>query len=210
MKLDIKRSAMMLFSDPADHYSHRVRIVLAEKGIGVDTIDVKPDAIPEELYEINPYGSLPTFLDRDLVLYNSNIIIEYLDERFPHPPLLPVYPIARARSRLYLHRVEHDWSSRVDLLKAGKGRKTVLARAHAELCESVVNAAPIFMDKTFFMSDTFSLVDCCVAPILWRMDLMNIKLPARQTRGIRRYMKEVFNRESFLRSLTDDEQDMHT
>ncbi len=210
MNLDIRRSATMLFSDPADHYSHRVRMVLAEKGISVDTVDVKPSAVPEELYEINPYGSLPTLLDRDLVLYNSSVIMEYLDERFPHPPLLPVYPIARGRSRLLLFRVEHDWASKVDLLKAGKGRKTVLARTHAELRESIINAAPIFMDKTFFMSDEFSLVDCCVAPILWRIDLMKIKLPVRQTRGIHRYMKEVFNRESFLRSLTDDEQDMHT
>ena len=149
MNLDIRHSATMLFSDPADHYSHRVRMVLAEKGISVDTVDVKPSAVPEELYEINPYGSVPTLLDRDLVLYNSSVIMEYLDERFPHPPLLPVYPIARGRSRLLLFRVEHDWASKVDLLKAGKGRKTVLARTHAELRESIINAAPIFMDKTF-------------------------------------------------------------
>lgn len=96
MSVVSKRTSMTLFSDAADHYSHRVRMVLAEKGVTVDVVDVDPGNKPDELGELNPYNSLPTLLDRDLVLYESVVIMEYLDERFPHPPLLPVYPVARA------------------------------------------------------------------------------------------------------------------
>src|SRR5210317_1638810 len=109
-----KRSSMTFFSDGNDHYSHRVRIVLAEKGVTVDIIDVDATNKPAELADLNPYNSLPTLLDRDLVLYESKIMMEYLDERFPHPPLLPVYPVARADSRLYIHRIEKDWCSLLD------------------------------------------------------------------------------------------------
>ena len=110
MSLVTKRSTMTFFSDPTDHMSHRVRIVLAEKGVTVDIVDCDPDDIPEEVSEINPYNNLPTLLDRDLVLYEPNIMMEYLDERFPHPPLLPVYPVARANARMFLHRIENEWT----------------------------------------------------------------------------------------------------
>jgi RNA polymerase-associated protein len=113
-----KRSSMTYFSDGADHYSHRVRIVLAEKGVTVDLLDINPNNKPEELADLNPYNSLPTLLDRDLVLYESKVMMEYLDERFPHPPLLPVYPVARALSRLWVHRIEREWSPLVDTLVA--------------------------------------------------------------------------------------------
>ena len=116
-----KRTSMTLFSDPRDHYSHRVRMVLAEKGVTVDIVDVVGGKIPEDLAEVNPYNTLPTLADRDLVLYESNVIMEYLDERFPHPPLLPVYPVQRALSRLWITRVEKEWSSKLDLLMLGKG-----------------------------------------------------------------------------------------
>src|SRR5690625_6363103 len=106
-----KRSSMTLFSDARDHYSHRVRIVLAEKGASVDVVDVDPKNKPEELADLNPYNNLPTLVDRDLSLYESKVIMEYLDERFPNPPLLPVYPVARAHSRLWMYRLERDWRS---------------------------------------------------------------------------------------------------
>ncbi len=208
MSVVTKRSLMTFFSDPRDHYSHRVRMVLAEKGVAVDIVEVDPNNTPEDLAEINPYNSVPTLLDRDLVLYESTVIMEYLDERFPHPPLLPVYPVARAQSRLLIHRIEKDWSGRVDLLMAGKGRETVLDKARNELRESIIGIAPIFDETLFFMSDEFTLVDCCVTPILWRLPALGIKLPERSTRPMQKYMQKMFERDSFRASLTEPELEM--
>ncbi|TDJ22924.1 MAG: stringent starvation protein A [Gammaproteobacteria bacterium] len=208
MSVVTKRSLMTFFSDPRDHYSHRVRMVLAEKGVAVDIVEVDPSNMPEDLATINPYNSVPTLLDRELVLYESTVIMEYLDERFPHPPLLPVYPVARAQSRLFIHRIEKDWSGRVDLLMAGKGRETVRDKARNELRESIVSIAPIFDEVLFFMNDEFTLVDCCVAPILWRLNVLDIKLPERSTRPMQKYMQKMFERDSFRASLTESELEM--
>ncbi len=209
MSIVAKRSSSMtLFSDARDHYSHRVRMVLAEKGVTVDIVDVDPDKKPEDLAEINPYNSLPTLLDRDLVLYEANVIMEYLDERFPHPPLLPVYPVQRALSRLWITRVEKEWSSKLDLLMAGKGRETVLTKARKELRESIIAIAPIFGEKPYFMNEEFSLVDCCVAPILWRLKEVGITLPEKSTRPLHKYMQTMFEREAFRASLTEAEIEM--
>jgi len=199
---------MTLFSDPRDHYSHRVRMVLCEKGVTVDVVDVDPSQRPEELSEINPYGTLPTLLDRDLVLYKSTVIMEYLDERFPHPPLLPVYPVARAQCRLLMHRIELDWSTRVDVLMAGRGREAAMDKARKELRESLAAIAPVFADRPFFMNEEFTLVDCFVAPILWRLDALDLKMSARQLKPMQRYMNEMFERETFQESLTEPEVDM--
>ncbi|MCH2351411.1 MAG: glutathione S-transferase N-terminal domain-containing protein [Pseudomonadales bacterium] len=204
MSLATKRSSMTLFSDPRDHYSHRVRMVLCEKGVSVDIVDVDPDDRPDELSQINPYNTLPTLLDRDLVLYQSNVIMEYLDERFPHPPLLPVYPVARAQSKLLMHRIEKDWSSAVDLLMSGSGKD----KTRNELRESLAGIAPIFDDRKFFMNEEFSLVDCCVAPILWRLPAIDISLPEKQTKSMQRYMNDMFSRETFIDSLTESELEM--
>lgn len=208
MSVVTKRSLMTFFSDPRDHYSHRVRMVLAEKGVAVDIVEVDPSNMPEDLATINPYNSVPTLLDRELVLYESTVIMEYLDERFPHPPLLPVYPVARAQSRLFIYRIEKDWSGRVDLLMAGKGRETVRDKARNELRESIVSIAPIFDEVLFFMNDEFTLVDCCVAPILWRLNVLDIKLPERSTRPMQKYMQKMFERDSFRASLTESELEM--
>jgi len=199
---------MTLFSDPRDHYSHRVRMVLCEKGVTVDVVDVEPSQKPEELSEINPYGTLPTLLDRELVLYKSTVIMEYLDERFPHPPLLPVYPVARAQCRLLMHRIELDWSTRVDVLMAGRGREAAMDKARKELRESLAAIAPVFADRPFFMSEDFTLVDCFVAPILWRLDALDLKMSARQLKPMQRYMNEMFERDTFQESLTEPEVDM--
>jgi len=208
MSLVTKRSSMTLFSDARDQYSHRVRMVLAEKGVTVDIIDVDPNRKPEDLAEINPYNSLPTLLDRDLVLYEANVIMEYLDERFPHPPLLPVYPVQRALSRLWITRVEREWSSRLDVLMLGKGRETILTKARKELRESIISISPIFSEKPFFMNEEFSLVDCCVAPILWRLKAVDITLPERSTKSLQKYMKMMFERDAFRASLTEAEMEM--
>ncbi|MDB9756934.1 glutathione S-transferase N-terminal domain-containing protein [Pseudomonadales bacterium] len=208
MSIVTKRSSMTLFSDPRDHYSHRVRMVLAEKGVTVEIIDVVSGKEPEDLAEINPYNTLPTLADRDLALYEANVIMEYLDERFPHPPLLPVYPVQRALSRLWITRVEKEWSSRLDILMAGKGRETVLSKARKELRESIIAIAPIFAEKPYFMNDEFSLVDCCVAPILWRLKEVDITLPEKSTRPLHKYMQTMFERDAFRASLTETEVEM--
>ena len=199
---------MTLYSDARDHYSHRVRMVLAEKGVTIDVVDVDPADKPEALAEINPYNTLPTLLDRDLVLYESTVIMEYLDERFPHPPLLPVYPVQRALSRLWITRVEKEWSQKVDILMAGKGRETVISKARKELRESIISIAPIFDEKPFFMNEEFTLVDCCVIPILWRLEECDISLPERSTKPLQQYMQRMFERESFRASLTEAELEM--
>ncbi|MCH2334148.1 MAG: glutathione S-transferase N-terminal domain-containing protein [Pseudomonadales bacterium] len=208
MSFATKRASMTLFSDPRDHYSHRVRMVLCEKGVSVDVVDVDPLQIPENLSEVNAYGTLPTLLDRELVLYKSTVIMEYLDERFPHPPLLPVYPVARAQCRLLMHRIELDWSKRVDVLMAGRGRETAMDKARKELRESLTAIAPVFADRSFFMNDEFTLVDCFVAPILWRLNALDLKMSARQLKPMQRYMNDMFERDTFQESLTEPEVDM--
>lgn len=203
-----KHSSMIFYSDGNDHYSQRVRLVLAEKGVAVEIIDVDPAHLPEDLTDLNPYNSLPTLIDRDLVLYQSQVIMEYLDERFPHPPLLPVYPVARAQSRLFIHRIQRDWCTAVDLIMAGKSKDTVIEKARKELRESLVTIAPIFDGKPFFMSEEFTLVDCCVAPILWRLPVLGIELPPKQGKPILDYMGRMFDRDSFQASLSEAELDM--
>ena len=203
-----KRSSMTFFSDSENHYSHRVRIVLAEKGVTVDVVEVDPAHPPAELAELNPYNSLPTLVDRDLVLYESKVMMEYLDERFPHPPLLPVYPVARAESRLYIHRIEKDWCSLVDQIQNTRS-DNVVEKCTKELREGLQAVAPIFGEKPFFMSDEFTLVDCCLAPLLWRLPTLGIEFRSvKQTKPLLAYMDRLFNRDSFQASLTEQEREM--
>lgn len=204
-----RRSSMTFYSDGSDHYSHRVRIVLAEKGVSVDVINVTGANKPEDLADLNPYNSLPTLVDRELSLYETKIMMEYLDERFPHPPLLPVYPVARAQNRLLAYRIERDWCPHVDLLLANRGKETAAtAKARKELRDSLITIAPIFSEKPFFMSDEFTLVDCIAAPIFWRLPTLEIELPEKQCRHMLKYMDRIFAREAFLASLSDAERDM--
>ena len=202
-----KRSSMSFFSDPADHYCHRVRIVLAEKGVAVDIQDVDPDALPRELADINPYNTVPTLVDRELVLYEPNVMMEYLDERFPHPPLLPVYPVTRAQSRLMMHRIQKDWCHLADVILSAASKESAVTKARKELREQLTGISPIFAEKPFFMSDEFTLVDCCVAPLLWRLPAMGIELP-RQAKDILAYAERLFERESFRESLSEVEKEM--
>lgn len=201
-----RRSVITLYSGTKDLFSHRVRIVLAEKGVGVDVIEVNMDNRPEELMELNPYGTVPTLVDRDLVLYRSQIIMEYLDERFPHPPLLPVYPVARAKSRLMIARIDKDWYSLVDKIQFGDEQVSQTARK--QLQESLLSITPVFMNSQFFLSEEFSLIDCCIAPILWRLPSLGIELPAAKAKAINAYADRVFDRQAFQASLTDSEREM--
>ena len=209
MSLVTKRSTMTFFSDPTDHMSHRVRIVLAEKGVTVDVVDCDPDDIPAEVSEINPYNNLPTLFDRDLVLYEPNIMIEYLDERFPHPPLLPVYPVARANARMFLHRIEKEWTPLIRTIEAAKHNNKRSPSAVKELKEQLIAVAPIFEEMPYFMSEEFSLVDCYLAPLLWRLPALGIELNGAGSKEINAYMNRIFSRSSFKASLTDQEREIH-
>ncbi len=208
MGIVAKRSSMTFYSDPSCHYSHRVRIVLAEKGVTVDIEDIDGKVIPEEVLELNPYASLPTLVDRDLALYETKVMMEYLDERFPHPPLLPVYPVARALSRQFMHRIERDCCVQVDKIIASPDSKGA-EEARKDLRDSLVSIAPIFTDLPYFMNEEFTLVDCCLGAILWRLETLGIELPNnRQTKPLHDYMKRLFERESFQESLSELEKDM--
>ena len=200
-----RRSVMNLFSSASCPQSHRVRIVLAEKGITVEIVDVDTNHKPEDLLDLNPYNTVPTLVDRELVLYDPRAIMEYLDERFPHPPLMPVDPVSRARTRLALFRIEQDWYELVPQLES-RGEKTA-SKARKILRDSLTASAEVFAAKDFFLSDEFSLVDASVAPILWRLKHYGIELP-RQAKPVMDYAERIFERETFQASLTEVELEM--
>jgi len=200
-----RRSVMNLFTSPTCPYSHLARIVLAEKDITFESIDVNLDSPPEDLSELNPYNTVPTLIDRDLVLYDSRVIIEYLDERFPHPPLMPVDPVSRAKTRLALHRVEKDWYPLMhDIMH--KGEKTV-AKSRKILRESIVSSNELFKVMPFFLSEDYTLVDATIAPLLWRLPALGIELPA-EAKAVADYAERIFSREAFQLSLTEAETEM--
>jgi len=201
-----RRSIMNLFSAPTCIHSHRTRIVLAEKNINIDISSVKGPELPEDLMDVNPYHTLPTLIDRDLVLYDSRVIIEYLDERFPHPPLMPVDPVLRAQFRMALYRIESDWYSLVEDFAAESEGKLAM-KPKKMLRESILAAIDLFSVKSYFISDDFSLVDCTIAPILWRLPIYGIDLGS-NVRALNKYMDRVFDRPSFQSSLSELEQEM--
>ena len=195
---------MNLYSTATSIYCHRTRIVLAEKDIAHESIIVDPKHLPEDLIDLNPYSSLPTLVDRDLVLYNSRVIMEYLEERFPHPPLMPVGPVARAQTRLALFRVENDWYPLADIIET-KTEKAA-AKARKELMESIAASADVFSAMPFFLSEEFSLVDASIAPLLWRLPHYGIELP-KAAKAVLAYGERMFDREGFQLSLTEGERE---
>ena len=204
-QLTNRRSIMTLFSDGNDLLSHRVRMVLAEKGINHEIVNVDPDNLPEDLIDLNPYNTAPTLVDRDLILYDAQLIMEYLDERFPHPPLMPVDPVNRAKLKMLLIRIKKDWDPLVEKLIGKTDKQGVKQRK--ELRESLTTISPVFEQKPFFMSDEFTLVDCAIAPILWRLNEMCIELPD-EAAAVKQYAQRIFDRESFQQSLSEVEEDM--
>jgi RNA polymerase-associated protein len=200
-----KRSIMTLYSGSLDIFSHRVRIVLAEKGVAVDVINADSHEKLEDLLELNPYGNVPTLIDRELVLYDANIIMEYLDERFPHPPLMPVYPVARAKTRLMIYRIDREWGALVRQIETGTEEEA--QNACKELRNYLIKLAPVFANSAYFLNEDFTLVDCCIAPILWRLPSWGITLPP-EAKSVIKYAERVFNRDSFQASLTEAEQDL--
>lgn len=201
-----KRSIMTLYSGDSDIYSHRVRIVLAEKGVSYEIVNVESRGKPEELLELNPYASVPTLVDRELALYEAGIITEYLDERFPHPPLMPVYPVARAKARLIIHRFEREWGPLIRKLETAKTADTKATAK--ELTGLIVQLLPLFNSSAYFMGDEFTLVDCCIAPVLWRLPMWGITLSPAETKMLTKYTNRVFQRDSFQASLTEAEHEL--
>ena len=200
-----RRSVMSLYSDPTDPASHAVRFVLAEKAINVEIHHVTMDDKPEDLNDLNPYSAILTLVDRELVLYEAQIIMEYLDERFPHPPLMPVDPVARANNRLYRYRLQRDFYALVDDVE--NGDRGVANTARRSLRDHLSTLAPIFAQKTYFMSDDYSLVDCYLAPILWRLPAYGVRLPA-HAKSLQNFADRIFKREAFAQSLTEAEHEL--
>ena len=202
-----RRFLMTLYSKSTCIHSHRTRLVLAEKNINIEIANIDGPDLPEDLMDLNPYHTVPTLVDRDLILYDSRVIIEYLDERFPHPPLMPVDPVTRAQFRLALFRLESDWYPFAEKFEIDNERKLAI-KSRKILKESILASIGLFAAKQYFLSDDFSLVDCSIAPILWRLPVYGIDLGS-QAGPIQQYMQRVFSRRSFQESLTEFEQEMH-
>ena len=201
-----RRSMMGLYSGNTCIRSHQVRIVLAEKGILTEINNVEGSVIPEDLMALNPYVSLPTLIDRELVLYDSRVIVEYLDERYPHPPLMPVSPVDRAKLRLGLATLEQDIvepAVALDLVLGTRAENSQRKKFKSQLKSST----DLFGVQRFFLSDDFTIVDCVIAPILWRLDLFGIELSDDQ-KLISTYMERIFSRNTFKDSMTEDEEEM--
>ena len=200
------RSMTTLYSSATCVDCHRVRFVLAEKGINVEIIEIEtnPSAVAD-LAALNPYHETPTLVDRDLVLYGAGIICEYLDERYPHPPLMPVDPVSRARLRLARYRVMRDWYVMVGRILESDGKTADAARK--QLRESLSAANELFELFDFLLSDDLTLVDCTLAPLLWRLPVYGVKL-GREAAAISEYTERVFARESFTTSLTEAEMEL--
>lgn len=204
---DEEYSSITLFSNPVCPESHRVRLVLAEKEVAFNLVNVpNPNKRPEDLIVHNPDGNLPTLVDRSLVIPEPRIISEYLDERFPHPPLMPVEPVPRTELRMTLLHVEKEWYPRIR--RVLNARVSTAEKASRELKEDILAHVNMFRIKRFLMSDEFSLVDCAVAPLLWRFAEVGITFPANAARIMDRYRKRVFSRAGFISSLSREESRM--
>ena len=198
---------MTLYSDPNSAQSHRVRIVLGEKDLIFNVEDILHGQNNEDLIALNPNNSTPTFVDRNLVLYESRVIMEYLDERFPHPPLMPVDPVIRAKTRMVLHYIEKDLYGLLDDIKSSGEKKSSAAKT--KLKENLMLSLDFLQGKKFFLSDDFSIIDCSMAPILWRLPEYDIELP-KSAKPILKYADKLFERASFVDNLSEQEEEMRS
>ena len=196
---------MKLYSGPLCIYGHACRIVLQEKTINYEALYVQPGELEVELAELNPYGETPTLVDRDLVLFSPTLISEYLDERLPHPPLMPIDPVGRSRARLLIYRLRRDW---LDPLQDCIDNRKKLDRKTTTLIRDGLSAmASVFESQKFILGEEFSLADCYLGPLLWRLPMFNLKLP-KQARGLEDYGSRVFARTSFAASLSEAEKEI--
>ena len=197
---------MALYSSETSLGCHRVRFVLAEKGINVDIVNVSVDeSAAADLAELNPYNQAPTLVDRDLVLYDAGVINDYLDERYPHPPLMPVDPVSRAKLRLVHYRVQRDWYSLAKIIESSSGRTA--EQAAKQLKESIIAANELFRMAEYVLSDELSLVDCTLGPLLWRLPHYGLTL-GKPGASVEAYAHRIFSKPSFKTSLTQAERDM--
>ncbi len=209
MSLASRHAPLKLHTDPNSQYSHRVRIVLAEKDLEVDQYDVPDPSLDEDLAVINPSLKLPTLQDRGTILNDSAVIMEYLDERYPHPPLFPIYPVDKARSRSIMREIDEHLAHFVDEICKNNRQTQRKDNAREALKSNLVAFQSHYLrEEEFFGDEEFTLVDCTMLPILWRLEHMKIKLPERSTRALRRYMNRLFEREGFRRSLSEEEKEM--
>ncbi len=201
-----KRAVITLFSDPKDPNSHRIRFLGVEKEVPMEIVSVAHDRVPEDLYELNPYGTVPTLVDRDLVLHDAQVILEYLDERFPHPPMMPVDPIQKAIIRQQLRLIETEWYPLVRAISMAEDRKAV-QKARKQLFERLIQLIPIVSETPYFLSEEFTLLDLSMAPIFWRLQYLGIELP-KSAKPVMDYAERLLSRPEFRNSLSDDELDM--
>lgn len=196
---------MTLYSGTSCPFSQRCRIVLHEKGMDFQVIDVDMHNKPEDLAAINPYNKVPALIERDLVLYEANIINEYIDERFPHPQLMPADPVMRARARLLLHNFEQELFAEIEKLESGTQK--VADKARVEIRDNLSQIAPIFAKQKYMLGEEFSMLDVAIAPLLWRLDHYGIQLP-KQTAPLLKYAERLFSRPAFIDALTPSERVM--
>ena len=196
---------MTLYSATTCPFSHRCRIVLYEKGMDFQIIDVDLHNRPEDLAVMSPYGRVPVLVERDLILYESNIINEYIDDRFPHPQLMPADPVMRARARLFLHRFEQELFCHIDSVEDGN-QKTA-EKARATIRDNLTVIAPVFAKQKYMLGDEFSMLDVAIAPLLWRLDHYGVQLP-KQAAPILKFAERLFSRPAFIDALTASEKAM--
>jgi RNA polymerase-associated protein len=196
---------MNLYSGTTDPFSHRCRIVLFEKGMDFQVIDVDMFNKPEDIAVINPYNRVPVLVDRDLILYESNIINEYIDERFPHPQLMPPDPIMRARARQLLHTFERELFCHIETLE--KNTKGMVDKARGYVREQLTQLAPMFTKQKFMLGEEFSMLDVAIAPLLWRLEHYGIELP-KSAAPLMVYAERIFSRQGFIDALTPSEKVM--
>jgi RNA polymerase-associated protein len=200
------RATMALYSSSESIECHRVRFVLAEKGINVEIVDVDIDqSAAADLAELNPYNETPTLVDRDLLLHDATVINDYLDERYPHPPLMPVDPVSRARLRLVHYRILRDWYPLAHEIEASTPRKA--EKPKKQLKESIIAANELFKHGTYILGDELSLIDCTLAPLFWRLPVYGINL-GKPGVAVQGYIQRLISRPSFKTSLTIAEREL--
>ena len=196
---------MTLYSGTTCPFSQRCRIVLFEKGMDFEVVDVDLDNKPEDLVIMNPYNRTPVLVERDLALFESNIINEYIDDRFPHPQLMPADPVMRARARLFLFRFENELFYHVDALEQGTTKQADKARSFIK--ENLMRMAPVFSRQKYMLGDECSMLDVAIAPLLWRLERYDIVLPKGAV-ALMKYAERLFSRPSYIESLTPAEKAM--
>ncbi len=200
---------MVLYSGTTCPFSHRCRFVLFEKGMDFEIRDVDLYNKQEDINLMNPYGQVPILVERDLILYESNIINEYIDERFPHPQLMPGDPVDRARVRLFLLNFEKELFAPVTVLESreNKSDTQALDKARAHIRDRLVQLAPVFIKNKFMLGDNFSMLDVAIAPLLWRLDFYGIEL-SKNAAPLLKYAERIFSRPAYIEALTPSEKVM--